>query len=1025
MYLFGLKSSFKERNKPCVLHCREFFNGTVTPQFSLPIVLFVKYFSGIFCVIDLQRDDSASPSTSSSSISSSSVPLPSHSTSRSSPTEHHTDEVIQKRSNQGMPSSSSSSSACTSSSSSSSSASSSSSSSSSSTSASSSSSSSFPSSPSDVLRENIEDLKLAAEFLLGTHGSHDDRNNEGNKTSKTVKMDRENDDKSRDNDRKDMRSELKDRDESIHISLQSREGSLNDQTNDDSSNDNNNNNNNSDATSDRHKDKDTDEGKNKCKNKSKDKDEDNGGNSISNDKGSGDNDPDKGLCARGKLGLYATTIGSISGASCLNKYPYLFSAAVFDSGVFDLIRYQEMDPVPNLGSDSSPDSISKQSIHKSAPSSPAISASSPLPSSSSSSSSSATSTAFISASTYAASPASKESEMMATDFINISKTKQGDVIEAKSLQNNKEPCLGAIQAERENNLESVNSISLSPIDLSIPLSSSSSGDLSPNLHSPYPHFQSEQEQEPEPHALKDLNPHLGAGSTYLDPDDFPSTRPPQTPHLLSPLPSSSTLRLPSHSINPPSSSAARLQLAPVKSSVVSTSFSSSSSSSIPANRHNSSFSSLSVPPATTPLQSQGEVPTMGGQIHNADRGMYSKSECFSADDDFDSISNLDVLKELGSSKHQVQYRRGIHKLLSKEDRDDDDTDDDDGDDDDEEEKEEEKIREQRFDHFTTINSNSFPVSSSAGRKVSASSFSNVEVEEEIETFEVAEAESREPRNEEVCKPIEYNHTSKEYDEHSTERSFSSDKNQNCQREVDGGSSSSSNSSFYNADEADGIVKVAERVEMFVKMTEDNSRKPGIKKESEYDKAKEEENEKEKEEENNGIRERGNDIIRERCRIRESESDRRTRHAWFPAIGSHLVSSADCSSLLLLSPLHVLVRMQGQGQGQEDGQGQGQHKHGVIMRTSSSSSSSDSHSSSSAVANEVNDLLIRSIKEEASSTEARTQTQTQTQRDRSVQKEEYTESQMRLKSGRGRESEREMDNYSSLYPAVLLVASTSP
>ena len=65
-----------------------------------------------------------------------------------------------------------------------------------------------------------------------------------------------------------------------------------------------------------------------------------------------DNDHHTGLCAWGQLGLYATTNGSLSSANCVNKYPNIFSAVVLDSGVFDLIRYQEMDPVPSFPLDS-------------------------------------------------------------------------------------------------------------------------------------------------------------------------------------------------------------------------------------------------------------------------------------------------------------------------------------------------------------------------------------------------------------------------------------------------------------------------------------------------------------------------------------------------------------------------------------------------------------------------------------------------------------------------------------------------
>ena len=77
--------------------------------------------------------------------------------------------------------------------------------------------------------------------------------------------------------------------------------------------------------------------------------------------------------------------------------------------------------------------------------------------------------------------------------------------------------------------------------------------------------------------------------------------------------------------------------------------------------------------------------------------MYDRLECFSTDDEFDSISNIDVLKELKSH----QQERQLQKKLLKEEEDDDEDEEEEGEeeekdggnsDDDEEEKEEKEVK---------------------------------------------------------------------------------------------------------------------------------------------------------------------------------------------------------------------------------------------------------------------------------------------------------------------------------------------
>jgi hypothetical protein len=88
MYLFGTKENLRSKNRPCIIHPKENFGEPFIPQFSLPVILFAKYFGGLFCVVDLQKENSSDcpgePSKgvegeSGSSASSSSVSLSSSS----------------------------------------------------------------------------------------------------------------------------------------------------------------------------------------------------------------------------------------------------------------------------------------------------------------------------------------------------------------------------------------------------------------------------------------------------------------------------------------------------------------------------------------------------------------------------------------------------------------------------------------------------------------------------------------------------------------------------------------------------------------------------------------------------------------------------------------------------------------------------------------------------------------------------------------------------------------------------------
>jgi hypothetical protein len=58
MYIFGLKSSFESKNRPCILHLRKSFGYPLCPQFSLSVILFVKYYNGFFCTVDLYSRNS-------------------------------------------------------------------------------------------------------------------------------------------------------------------------------------------------------------------------------------------------------------------------------------------------------------------------------------------------------------------------------------------------------------------------------------------------------------------------------------------------------------------------------------------------------------------------------------------------------------------------------------------------------------------------------------------------------------------------------------------------------------------------------------------------------------------------------------------------------------------------------------------------------------------------------------------------------------------------------------------------------
>ena len=58
MFLFGSKENLRSKNRPCIIHPKENFGEPFVPQFSLPVILFVKYYGGLFCVVDLQKEQS-------------------------------------------------------------------------------------------------------------------------------------------------------------------------------------------------------------------------------------------------------------------------------------------------------------------------------------------------------------------------------------------------------------------------------------------------------------------------------------------------------------------------------------------------------------------------------------------------------------------------------------------------------------------------------------------------------------------------------------------------------------------------------------------------------------------------------------------------------------------------------------------------------------------------------------------------------------------------------------------------------
>ena len=57
-------------------------------------------------------------------------------------------------------------------------------------------------------------------------------------------------------------------------------------------------------------------------------------------------------------------------------------------------------------------------------------------------------------------------------------------------------------------------------------------------------------------------------------------------------------------------------------------------------------------------------------------------------------------------------------------------------------------------------------------------------------------------------------------------------------------------------------------------------------------------------------------MKERDQNCESDIDGASRHCFFSTFGSHRISKEECSSLLLLSPLHVLTAKAKQGPGQD-------------------------------------------------------------------------------------------------------------
>ena len=51
--IFGSIDALNTKNRPCILHVREWFSTPLIPMFSPEVFTFVKYYDGLFCVVDL------------------------------------------------------------------------------------------------------------------------------------------------------------------------------------------------------------------------------------------------------------------------------------------------------------------------------------------------------------------------------------------------------------------------------------------------------------------------------------------------------------------------------------------------------------------------------------------------------------------------------------------------------------------------------------------------------------------------------------------------------------------------------------------------------------------------------------------------------------------------------------------------------------------------------------------------------------------------------------------------------------
>jgi hypothetical protein len=263
IYIFGLKTSFERKNRPCIIHIRQHFNSPVVPYFSLPVVLFVKHFEAFFCVVDLHKESSGEPSGEHSEERFSSKSAGVSNLSTASPALGRDRARVEQDNDDGP------------------------------------------------LSYTVDDVRTVALYLTGKSMNNqnvlfDERVGEGNRKTAAVA-----------------------------VSVTGAATGI---------------------------DADTDAGNNNISSgNSSGKDASSGSDSNNDsDQSSSNNDTNTrvrrssvsplcvplGLCSPSQLGLYAGTNGSATAANCINKYPGLFACAVVDCGMFDLMRYQEMDPVP-------------------------------------------------------------------------------------------------------------------------------------------------------------------------------------------------------------------------------------------------------------------------------------------------------------------------------------------------------------------------------------------------------------------------------------------------------------------------------------------------------------------------------------------------------------------------------------------------------------------------------------------------------------------------------------------------------